>query len=1050
MLLSLNSQVKEYETMERPLSSVASTAQRGMILILLKLLSAAYNYGFACPPPPPTAPTNLTATSISSFEIDLSWTDSLGEDGYTIQRSPNGTGDWGFAGAVNANITTFHDTNSLNEGRQYYYRVYAHNNGGNSEYSNVANTLTRPATPSNLVSIARTSHRIDLSWHDNSTSESGYRVYIAFPGNSFYLLATLPANTQFYAVKQLDPVTDYNFKVTAYNSVGESINPEIASDMTLGTASFSETWDQIAGPVYPFASYNPNSYGIVTYADNSWGWYTDDAVTSCSFRTLYSSYELGRFAAGSSNGEFLLRSSLPQFNFNDEPNQSLELGFEVKIDNIGEEDNRKMRIELRNETNYGGGSAIVLEVNGNVNSPALSMHSENFGTVSNSLDAESSFEDYGEANTYWVYVSFIQDESGIDTHYDLYNKEDLYNPVNSGDGVLDTMPILNLDQMRLGFEQNFVGSIDDIEIVTSTGGEFRTLYSQSDQFQTLEEYEEQPIPVGFYRNPLRIRNGADQPIISLEDTTDYLADPYVIKYMGKYYLYSSGCKPSIPLPVQQIRVWESDNLTSWTLLRSVINTADGPEGWGGTVAMSPSIFYDNGNFYMNVSYYRTNPYSGKVEEKLKLFSAKFPYDTFSTTASTTILPQTIGGHWFMDDDGQPYFFYSAKRDSGIRYQHMSSLLDPDGTTVSLANTRVNADGYDAYSHHWKYVEGPKVLKIKGRYYLSFIGNTYWYPEYQTWSLSSNSLEGLTTATATSFFHQSDTTYIAKNSNDDPYDGHNYTGPACTAMVLGPDLRTFYSISSVLFDYPLRINGSLNPLDPMKVLVLDKIMANVDRLVVIDNMWPTVGPTLNPQPLPQMPDWSDKMDRSYIGDWNNNGGTWTMQTYTYGHTWYYMRGEAIGLNGLKQQTSNHFAEGFSTHEFNIRLEQIGENEIPIRYGCVIGYDSSTSNGLSVLIDPTSKTLEVKEFYSGETYQLAQESIPRAFTWNPYTWHTMRIDRLGSKISVYLDDLNLAECDALNKTGGHPGFIIQNCDADFSYTAFTNRTDENGMKTWKSYR
>ena len=92
---------------------------------------------------PPAAPTNLSATAISSSRIALSWTDnSNNEGGFQIQRSNNGV-NFTLIATVGANVTTYRD-NGLTAGTTYYYRVRAFNSSGNSAASNVASATTPP------------------------------------------------------------------------------------------------------------------------------------------------------------------------------------------------------------------------------------------------------------------------------------------------------------------------------------------------------------------------------------------------------------------------------------------------------------------------------------------------------------------------------------------------------------------------------------------------------------------------------------------------------------------------------------------------------------------------------------------------------------------------------------------------------------------------------------------------------------------------------------------------------------------------------------------
>jgi chitodextrinase len=88
---------------------------------------------------PPTAPTNLAATVVSSAEVDLSWTgstSSIGVAGYTVTR--NGT-----AIGTSPN-TTFNDT-TVSAGTTYTYTVTAFDTHGNVSTPSNSVTVTTPA-----------------------------------------------------------------------------------------------------------------------------------------------------------------------------------------------------------------------------------------------------------------------------------------------------------------------------------------------------------------------------------------------------------------------------------------------------------------------------------------------------------------------------------------------------------------------------------------------------------------------------------------------------------------------------------------------------------------------------------------------------------------------------------------------------------------------------------------------------------------------------------------------------------------------------------------
>jgi len=91
----------------------------------------------------PAAPSNLTATAISSSQINLAWHDnSSNEDGFKIERcAGNGCQDFVQVAQVGAGVTAYSDT-GLSHNVKYGSRVRAFNASGNSGYSNVARRRT--------------------------------------------------------------------------------------------------------------------------------------------------------------------------------------------------------------------------------------------------------------------------------------------------------------------------------------------------------------------------------------------------------------------------------------------------------------------------------------------------------------------------------------------------------------------------------------------------------------------------------------------------------------------------------------------------------------------------------------------------------------------------------------------------------------------------------------------------------------------------------------------------------------------------------------------
>ena len=108
-------------------------------------------------PATPAAPTNLVATTFSTTQINLSWTDNSGDEtGFRIERC-TGSGCTNFTqvAEVGGNVTTFANT-GLTRNTTYTYRVRAFNAGGNSAYSNVASARTSNKLPRGSIRLSPT------------------------------------------------------------------------------------------------------------------------------------------------------------------------------------------------------------------------------------------------------------------------------------------------------------------------------------------------------------------------------------------------------------------------------------------------------------------------------------------------------------------------------------------------------------------------------------------------------------------------------------------------------------------------------------------------------------------------------------------------------------------------------------------------------------------------------------------------------------------------------------------------------------------------------
>jgi fibronectin type 3 domain-containing protein len=101
------------------------------------------------PMAPPAAPAGLTATAVSTLQINLSWTASAGAESYNVKRSTTNGGPYT---VIATGLTTTNYPNSgLDGGTVYYYVVSAVNSGGESTNSAQAAAATFSPTLGSLV-----------------------------------------------------------------------------------------------------------------------------------------------------------------------------------------------------------------------------------------------------------------------------------------------------------------------------------------------------------------------------------------------------------------------------------------------------------------------------------------------------------------------------------------------------------------------------------------------------------------------------------------------------------------------------------------------------------------------------------------------------------------------------------------------------------------------------------------------------------------------------------------------------------------------------------
>jgi len=163
---------------------------------------------------------DLTATPVSSLQVDLAWTDrATDEIGYRIYRGMDGTTYLPIA-TVGVN-GSFYSNNGLADGTKYYYRVRTYNDIGESpvQQGTEATAITPLNPPTNLREVSISSSQIQIAWSDNSTTEQSYLIERRTLNTDFVQVGQVGQNISTFTNTGLDAATKYSYRVKAYNPV---------------------------------------------------------------------------------------------------------------------------------------------------------------------------------------------------------------------------------------------------------------------------------------------------------------------------------------------------------------------------------------------------------------------------------------------------------------------------------------------------------------------------------------------------------------------------------------------------------------------------------------------------------------------------------------------------------------------------------------------------------------------------------------------------------------------------------------------------------------
>ena len=204
-------------------------------------------------------------------------------------------------------------------------------------------------------------------------------------------------------------------------------------------------------------------------------------------------------------------------------------------------------------------------------------------------------------------------------------------------------------------------------------------------------------PIRTYRNPLLPERE--------------MADPFVLRVDGKYYLYATT-------DTKGYEVFVSDDLVNWERKARAFEDPRGGD-W------APEVFHHrrgDGRFYL---YYTDNipGRRGSLEKQIGVAVAESPLGPFKDQC--VLATGSIDAHLFEDEDGRLYLYYVDLRGGfKIVAQPMADPMAKQGELVVVIRPTQPWE-----KRAGEVTEGPFMLKHKGNYYLTYSGSGADSPEY---------------------------------------------------------------------------------------------------------------------------------------------------------------------------------------------------------------------------------------------------------------------------------------------------------------------------------
>ena len=125
-----------------------------------------------------------------------------------------------------------------------------------------SNTTVVPLPPTGLTGSVLSPTQINLTWTDNSTNETGFKIERRTGSANYTVIGTVNQDVLNFSDSGLTPSTTYTYRIYAFNAVGNSLT--YTNEVTLTTAAL------LAIPGPNVTDIDGNVYQSVTNCNQTW------------------------------------------------------------------------------------------------------------------------------------------------------------------------------------------------------------------------------------------------------------------------------------------------------------------------------------------------------------------------------------------------------------------------------------------------------------------------------------------------------------------------------------------------------------------------------------------------------------------------------------------------------------------------------------------------------------------------------------------------------------------------------------------------------------